>query len=189
MGWTFYRATHYAKSGRVDRKAECDALINEAKSQSYDYKVLKSAMVGSTYYAAVESTNKKTGDVFVNAYVILTSSYSRNGYNFGYKEICETDGPAESKCPKSILDILSPTNNEWALRWREDCLAFHKIKPLGKLPIGTIISYKRRDGTIRRLVKKPAGYQFKRPFWYCPDDGTYSSVKHIPLNYEVVEEV
>lgn len=45
MGWTEYLATHY-KNGTVNRKAECDVLFDNSKT-----KVLKSRMVGSTYYA------------------------------------------------------------------------------------------------------------------------------------------
>ena len=48
MGWTEYLATHY-KNGTVNRKAECDVLFDNSKT-----KVLKSRMVGSTYYAAVQ---------------------------------------------------------------------------------------------------------------------------------------
>ena len=48
MGWTEYIATHY-KNGTVNRKAECDVLFDNNRA-----KVLKSRMVGSTYYAAVQ---------------------------------------------------------------------------------------------------------------------------------------
>lgn len=58
MGWTEYVATQY-KNGTVDRKAECDILFDGSKS-----KVLKSRMVGSTYYAAIQvHTPDKATDI------------------------------------------------------------------------------------------------------------------------------
>jgi len=185
MGWTFYNATHYTKNGSVDRKSECDAIIkyNNAKISQ---RVLKSAMVGSIYYAAVEIINKETQHRCVIAAVILTSSDKAHGYNFGYKDLTETMGPSERKCPASILNLLTETDNEYAKKWREDCRKYNMITPLSKLPIGTVISYKTCSGETRRLIKRAAAYQFKRPFWYCPDDNTYSSSKNIPTNYEII---
>ena len=61
MGWTSYHATHY-KNGMVDRKAECDSIFNDVMvTRDSDipigkFEVLKSTMVGSTYYAAVKKT-------------------------------------------------------------------------------------------------------------------------------------
>jgi hypothetical protein len=64
MGWTSYHAstTYNPKTGRrtIDRKAECDDHLN-CDAISYPdgkvigkYEVLKSRMVGATYYAAVK---------------------------------------------------------------------------------------------------------------------------------------
>ena len=79
MGWTYYNSTHLKPNGEVDRKKELD---NEFRN---DYTVLKSTMVGTTYYAAVKK--EATGEVF--GYVALTSSDKRGGYNFGYKTVAE----------------------------------------------------------------------------------------------------
>lgn len=105
MGWTSYSATEY-KNGKIDRKAEIE------KESPFIGKALKSAMVGSTYYAAVDTGKQVVG------VVILTQV---NGTEFGYKMISEFDGPTESKCPASIIALLSPTDNENALQWRAKC--------------------------------------------------------------------
>ena len=47
MGWTVGSA-RYFKNGKVDRKAECDALCTDTV-----FRVEKSAMVGAVYYAAI----------------------------------------------------------------------------------------------------------------------------------------
>lgn len=186
MGWTFYNSDYYTKSGAVDRKKECDLMVN-VENDKRKQTVLKSVMVGSTYYAAVEDIHKETNERMVFAIVILTSSDKANGYNFGYKDLDEFMGPCASKCPNSILDLLSPTDHEGALAWRERCRKFNSTKPLSALPIGTMIQYKRGDGETRRLIKCSPNHQFKRPWWYCPDDNTYSSAKYIPMDYEVIE--
>ena len=61
MGWTEYHATHY-KHGKIDRKAECDELFNDFMVDKNNnrigkFEVLKSTMVGSTYYAAVKKNS------------------------------------------------------------------------------------------------------------------------------------
>lgn len=132
MGWTSYHATHY-KKGKVDRKAECDALFADG------YEVIKSAMVGSTYYAAV----KHKEDVV--AVICLTSTDSKDYFNFAYKDMDETMGPYKYDCPKGILDLLTPTENEYVNSWRAACREHHAKKnnpnALNKLPLGSIIQF------------------------------------------------
>lgn len=141
MGWLEYRATHY-KNGKIDRKAEMDATYNW-EDENRKVEVLKSSMVGSTYYAAVKSFNKTNGFECITAAVCLTSTDSKNYYNFAYKDMDETCGPYKYDCPKGILDLLTPTENEYALEWRKACYEnlTKKKNPnaLSKLPVGTII--------------------------------------------------
>ena len=116
MGWTSYSASHYDKRGNVDRKAECDSMFGK------ESKVLKSRMVGSTYYAAVQDT--KTNEVW--GAVFLTQTAKNVWDNFAYKDMDETVGPCECQCPMSIIKLLSPTDNEWANQWRQRCIEHNK---------------------------------------------------------------
>lgn len=84
-------------------------------------KTLKSAMIGSTYYAAVESI-KENGIRKVWAIICLTNSNVRNG-EFSYKDMSESSGPYECSCPAGILNLLTETDSEFANRWRADCRA------------------------------------------------------------------
>ena len=134
MGWTSYHAYPTYKNGKryIDRKAECDKLFtndnHDSTERKIDYEVLKSAMVGRTYYAAVKSTFCATktelerSEVF--AAVVVTSIDRRYYYNFMYNAMDETMGPCECKCPKSILDLLTPTENECAKDWRRRCYEY-----------------------------------------------------------------
>lgn len=141
MGWLEYRATHY-KNGKVDRKAEMDSKFNW-EDESRKVEVLKSSMAGSTYYAAVKSLNKTNGHECVTAAVCLTSTNSKDYYNFAYKGMDESMGPYKYDCPKGILDLLTPTESEYANEWRKKCYEQHAKKKdpnsFGKLPVGTVI--------------------------------------------------
>ena len=203
MGWTSYHATHYKNNGTIDRKAECDALFMDGLNAGY-YRVVKSALVGSVYYAAIETLKrgKRQPDnsyIYENipeterktwAVVFLTSTDSRDYFNFSYKDMSEDMGPCESDCPASILSALSPTDDEYALAWRERCRANIEKKKdphaLKNLPIGAVIRFTRRGGKVVELMKHPAAYQFKRPFLYCEKDNSYIPATRIPANYEVI---
>jgi hypothetical protein len=141
MGWTEYHASYY-KNGKVDRKAEMDSTYNW-EDENRKVEVLKSSMVGSTYYAAVKSINKINGYEHVAAAMCLTSTNKNDYFNFAYKDMDETCGPFKCDCPKGILDLLTPTENEYANEWRKQCYANLAAKKnpnaLNKLPINTVI--------------------------------------------------
>ena len=170
MGTTFTNAKYY-KNGKVDRKAECDAQLN-FETENRTCRVLKSSMRGSIYYAAVETIMKATGEREVWAAVFKTYGQDRQDpyFNFGYKDMEETMGPSYYDCPVSILDLLTPTDNEAAIEWRDKC----RNKPAKKkIEIGQKVVWTKRTGEKVVLVKHEPAYQFKTWFWYCPDTHTY----------------
>ena len=188
MGWLEYHADHY-KNGKVDRKAEMDAIYNwEDKNRKIE--VLKSSVVGGTYYAAVKSFNKTNGFECVTAVVCLTSVSTKGFYNFAYKDMDETMGPYKYDCPKGILDLLTPTENEYANEWRKTCYAQLAKKQdknsLSKLPIGSEIEFVLNGKTHKAFKHSPA-YQFKRPFWMLMTANGYISAKRIPDDYVVIK--
>lgn len=170
------------------------------------YRVVKSALVGSVYYAAIETLKRYGEGTDGNgkriiedipqderttwAAVFLTLTDSRDYFNFSYKDMDEDMGPVEDCCPASVLNVLSPTDSERALAWRERCRKRIEEKKspgaLKNLPIGTVIRFALRNGKTMELLKRPAAYQFKRPFWYCEETGCYMPATRIPDNYEVI---
>ena len=175
MGWSETVAHHFTKGGNVDRKAECDSLFSEK------YKVVKSRMVGSVYYAAVECS----GEVF--GYVMHTSLRTENWwYIFRYKGIHENAGPGECDCPKSILDLLTPTDSDYANEWRRKCYARLERTRLSDLPVGTEIEYSIGD-TRYHLRKMAPSFQFKRPFWMVMGQKLYVPKNQITENFIVKE--
>ena len=153
MGWTSQHATHY-KNGKIDRKAECDAYFMEGLNAGF-YEVLKSSMVGSTYYAAIKplkkyGANESCVDIpeeeqEVFAAIFLTSTDVKDYFNFSYKDMDESYGPYAQNCPKGILDLLTPTESEYANNWRKACreniTKRNNPNSLSKLPIGSVIQF------------------------------------------------
>ena len=156
MGWTSYEATYFKKNGDIDRKAECDAYI--MRDNAGHYKVVKSSMKGTVYYAAVTTLTKYIGKdengksmyesipedkQEVWAAVFLTRT--EEGRYFHYKDQDETAGPCEDHCPKCILDLLSNTDHELALDWRKRCRKniqkSNKLSKLDRLKNGSVIRF------------------------------------------------
>lgn len=191
MGWTSYMATHY-KNGKVDRKAEMDERWTQTESDGFpELNVLKSRMVGSVYYAAIEvKRNGIRERVF--GQVALTSTKWNDGMNFGYKDMDESMGSYCYDCPASVLNMLTGTDNEYALEWRRKCREKlekrkrHETKDT--LPIGSVIEFERCDGRRVVLEKMNPEFQFKRPWWFQEDNNTYVSLKDIPENFTIIRK-
>lgn len=214
MGWTSYHATHY-KNGKVDRKAECDAYFMEGLNRGH-FNVLKSSMVGSTYYAAVSPLKRSDGKddngnyIYIDipeseqeviGVVFLTSTDSKDYYNFSYKNLDESCGPYKYDCPKGILDLLTPTESEYANEWRKKCYEqiAKKKNPnsFGKLPVGTIIkvimpfdtNYFREGQEVR--LRKRTKWGSNRTEWITMNGVacrfTASLMKALEENYEIIK--
>lgn len=106
MGWSSIytgRLTSQEKKQRIDRVRTWE---NE--------EVVKSCMVGTTYYAAV----RRKDDGVVYAVVALTQLEEGE---FSFKDMPE-------KCPIGILKLLSPIDDKLAQEWRKRCLENHEAQ-------------------------------------------------------------
>ena len=184
MGWTWQRAKFYKPNGSIDRKAECDALCSWTNAKTGGHcEVLKSAMVGSTWYGACKLSLPDTEPI-VFAGIFLTSVCKRDYYDFGYKDMDETVGPCQCNCPKSILDLLTPTDSEWANQWRETCRANIASKKdqrnslLNGLPIGARICLVKASGEEVILEKGYVRIR-TRPVWISFSENIFYPVKFV----------
>lgn len=165
MGWDYHHEV-----APYDRRAICRSNIGNG------YEVVKDAVVGTTYYAAVKSPH----DGKVGAVIILTK-IDRNGYcNFGMKFMDEEMGPYRNDCPRSVLDALSPTDNKYALEWRQACrdkLSEKNDTTLKDAPIGAKLKVTLKTGQELTVVKMAPAYQFKS-WWLLVGDG----MTYVPKN-------
>jgi hypothetical protein len=115
MGWT----------GLYTKPASVTGYFKERWEQDDDLKkitCLGQAFVGrSTLYGVWEVHLKDSGKTYQFATVTLCT-YKSGDCAFYYKDMDETVGPCESRCPLSLLKLLkTPAPSEFARRWRKDC--------------------------------------------------------------------
>lgn len=195
MGWTgidnFYCV--FTKDGKIDRKRTIDREFESFGTM----KVLKSSMIGTVHYCAMQRIrkcldydNKVYEDIPENerqTFAVVTLTSISDGW-FYYKEISEDMGPCEDRCPNSILSLLSETDSEAANEWRDRCRANLKSKKngLSALPIGSRIRFKTISGKEYTLIKREPFYQFKTAWYQIEGECHYYPKKHIPNDYEVL---
>lgn len=136
--------------------------------------ILKSALINMReFYAAVSTENE------VWAFVALIDFSKPKGTdrtNFAYKDMDENCLPYYFNCPEKILNLLSPTDNENALKWRDSCR--RQIAKKKELVPGVLIKFERAipftngdELQIFELIKnKKNGMCFKKPnsnTFYC----------------------
>ena len=112
MGWTY---THRDK-GTTDK----DFFLNDFDAGT---KFHAWGTVGGVFYAAVE-TPREPGKVW--ALVALTNWAPRDYCNFGYKDMSEDSGPCDHRAPLSVLNALTPTDDLFALEWRDRVAHHHE---------------------------------------------------------------
>lgn len=119
MGWLYMTSLNGFAGPRQYLDAELTDETPEHRS-----KVLRSALVGMrVYYAAVERihTAGAMREVWAAVCLVRYNPRHREGHIFGYKDMSESMGPCERDCPEAILDLLTPTENDYARQWRVNC--------------------------------------------------------------------
>jgi hypothetical protein len=79
----------------------------------------------------------------------------------------ETMGPLEARCPERILDLLTPTDNEYANQWRHDCRHYHaKRKKTKTLKEGQVLQYGGKSYKLLRSLGRRGweGQRVTSPF-------------------------
>ncbi|MCU4162210.1 hypothetical protein AiwAL_19375 [Acidiphilium sp. AL] len=121
MGWLYMKSLE----GHSGPRQYLDAQFTWTRPDTVST-VLRSALVGRrVYYAAIEHIRTATAKREVWACVCLVrhNVRDRESYIFGYRDMAESMGPHERHCPEPILDLLTPTDSEYARQWRADCRA------------------------------------------------------------------
>ncbi len=125
MGWTGYHRT----PGESDRDHLARELCTFADGR-VGWTILDSTTVKGTFYAAVRVEEAGAGfSPAGTVFGLVVLQQRRRGYeNYYRKEIEESSGPGDFDCPDRILDLLSPTESQWALEWRAACRTRNAVK-------------------------------------------------------------
>ncbi|RVT38266.1 DUF6927 domain-containing protein [Sphingobium algorifonticola] len=126
MGWLFMPFT--SMGGHKTAKSYLDAQLTcelEVDGTLRGQRVLASSCPGNrVYYAAAQTLRDGVaGEVFAVVCLVRWNPRSKDGHQFGYKDMSENMGPHEADCPAHILELLSPTANDYARDWRARCRA------------------------------------------------------------------
>ena len=107
-------------------KAYLDRIYGASCLETEKVTVLASTILfDEVYYAAIESIDQTTGKRQVYA-AICPFHYNpleADGITFSFNELTEDYDPLECDCPQYILDLLTPTESEYAANWRQRCAA------------------------------------------------------------------
>lgn len=158
MGWIFtYKAPGQSIEDFFKHRFDC---VNEHGSR----KILATSARLNVAYMAVELIPKgKEREVF-GLVCIIKRAPSDPSYNFGYKDVDESDGPFHTECPAKILDLLTPTDNEYALEWRKRCREnIEKAEKAKQIKVGDVVEFEApicflngdRVKRLRCFSKKP----------------------------------
>ena len=133
MGWN-----SFAHNGRDTKAILKDEL--ECENAHASWKIKDIGGSGSVYYVLIEKRfanqtnkhqlafNQDADGAFRFIAVVLVS---RDRFEIAYKEIDETSGPCETKCPQRILKAASSyaddvSDSNYGVEWRARCWEYHK---------------------------------------------------------------
>lgn len=114
MGWSYQHkpSSQSAEEFLIDNFSYTTDSGREVKV--IDCVIVKDAYEDVAYMAVDRGDGRVTG-------LVCLIGEQVDYYNFGYKDIPESAGPAASYCPARILALLTPTDNDWANEWRAMC--------------------------------------------------------------------
>jgi len=148
MGWTTTDDYERFSKGLFSIR---EYLDRQFASDHPDYprlEILDSSMTGRTeYYAAVRSTDRKSGKVTTFALIAMVkySTKAWDGHSLGWKEMSENMMPYLFNCPERIIGQLDPTTDARALEWRQKCREHREAKRAARTAFqpGTVVMFEK----------------------------------------------
>ena len=163
----------------------------EVTTEHASEKILQWSSQPPIYYMAVEIKNENFYRIQGEVYV---ATYDKEDKTFSYNHYTEDENPKHYGCPKSILKLLSPTQNEKAQLWRSGCLEFHKTESerrkknisLKEMPLHSKIKIEENGKEV--ILEKNYFMAFRRPVWVeWKTWKEYTDAKISRIGYVVLE--
>lgn len=125
MGWTYMPQPSSTKE-------ELTRMLN-FENETRTHECLDISIVNfREAYAACKVTHTDTDESHVYCVIFHLDYRPHDVFGFGYKDMDECMGPWIHNCPERILNLLSETDSEYAIKWRETCrekIAIRKARP------------------------------------------------------------
>ncbi len=126
--------------------------------------IVACSTIRNVFYAAVENAADAPHLPGTTWALVVMLRRKPGYYNFGYKAMTEFDGPSgrQSAAPAAVLDVLSPTTEEWAIAWRARCR--RRIDDKRRVTRGTTVTFAEpmlfSDNVHRSVLRFVAGSTF-----------------------------
>ena len=121
MGWTSYRTGDTFEEAIRNDIAQYPYVVRKVHVHSRQAE--DDHMNDAEVYAAVQHPKGHTFGLVVIMFDVMENE-RRELY---YKDMDESMEPFYYNCPTEIINMLSPTENEHAKRWRLKCLQRHPV--------------------------------------------------------------
>lgn len=177
MGWLYMNRHHMG--GHKTPKAYLDAEFTFTNAPGTDgiargARVLASSCPGNrVWYAAVQYyADGVPGEVIAMVCLVRWNPRDKDDLHFGYKDMSEGMGPCEAACPAHILDLLTPTDNEYARDWRRRCrdrlrLRSRKVEDGMRIRLAEPLTFTDgHEGAEFIVVKRGRSLSFRPPEGY-----------------------
>jgi len=175
MGWIIYFRPPANIRDEIARICTFETDTRSART-------IKTSLVAKVWYVAVEVTMKE-GAPLPDDYQVddqgrfvfaATFQTRRDRDGWAYRAIEEGAGPATALAPRSLIEMLSPTQSKWANSWRSRCLT-NAARRARRLSDGDIIelaeplefSDGRKRSTFKVIKERPSGYSRDRTIFEC----------------------
>jgi hypothetical protein len=153
MGWTTCIG--------YDKERLLRDRLRDKSNGTTEWKVIAHSLRGNNLWYVVERTDHGDGYKKVYRYIALDLiGYDPHSKGWGYKDLCETMGPAEKNCPLKFLDMVPvPCDYGYGHQWREEVRAWHNMsrdqrKKLKEINPQPGEKWLLRDGLVDRATRK-----------------------------------
>ena len=156
MGWMSFHLSKGESAKAYLDNVYGGMIYDKSGDPIIERKILKSVLVNfKEYYCALSIVNHMTGAKRVVAGVAKIEYNNKDFHNFSYKAMDETYGPFLYNCPESVFNLLTETDNEFAIEWREkQKKIIDQKKILSSMIQGSEIFFKMNEQSQPRILTK-----------------------------------